>query len=338
MLKHFEAFDSLDHVIKRRKGEVKLGDRVRFVGKISLESLKAQVKSGARFALIGIPESLGIQANHGTSGAEDSWEQFLLTFANLQSNRYFDGNAVLCLGQVDTKDLQERASELSPEDRQFYTKLRSLCQELDHRVAPVIELVSKAGYVPIIIGGGHNNSYPILKGLTKGLGSLQGINCINFDAHADFRPLEGRHSGNGFSYAFYQGYLQRYYILGLNQSANSEAMLKNIDLEAGVDYQPYHPGLDPDITTAIEFVNQAKAPVGLEIDLDVISYMPASAFSVSGYNLDQIRVLMGKVMKNLKPAYFHLTEGQVTNEPREAQIVGRTLSTLVLDFVKNYSG
>jgi arginase family enzyme len=39
------------------------------------------------------------------------------------------------------------------------------------------------------------------------------INAINFDAHSDFRILEGRHSGNGFSYAYEEGFLKKYFVL-----------------------------------------------------------------------------------------------------------------------------
>jgi formiminoglutamase len=35
------------------------------------------------------------------------------------------------------------------------------------------------------------------------------VNAINFDAHSDFRILEGRHSGNGFSYAYEEGFLKK---------------------------------------------------------------------------------------------------------------------------------
>jgi formiminoglutamase len=337
MLKHFKAFTNLDHVIRHRKGEIKLGEKFKLLEKNTKESLKKHYKSGARFALLGIPESIGVQANLGTGGAENSWDHFLLHFANQQSNRFFDGSSILCLGQVETEDLQKRAAELSTTDQQYFTRLRSLCGELDQRVSPIIEQIAMTGLIPIIIGGGHNNSYPILMGLTKGLGSLQGISCINFDAHADFRPLEGRHSGNGFSYAFYQGYLQRYYVYGLNESYTSEAMLKNMDLESDVAYELYQPGARPDISSAVEFTKQANGPIGLEIDLDVMSFIPASAYAVSGYSVDQIRVLIKDVTTQIKPVYLHLTEGQVTENSRDALIVGKSLSTLVLDFVKSYS-
>ncbi len=336
MLAHFKPYTAPDQIVKHRKGEVKLGERFRFSDMPGLESLKSHRKRGAKFALIGVPESVGILANHGEAGAEFSWEQFILHFANMQSNRFLDGSNILCLGQVETKDLQQRATALNPADKQYYTKLRSICQELDQRVSPAIELLGRAGLVPIVIGGGHNNAYPILKGMFMGLDWSGGISCINCDAHADFRPLEGRHSGNGFSYAFYKGYLQRYYVMGLNENANSETMLKNMDLELGVGYAFHRPGQDPEVSKAVKFIKEVEGPVGLEVDLDVISFMPASAYSVSGFTLDQTRVFIKRATEALKPVYLHLTEGQIRNQSREAQIIGKTLAILVSDFIKSY--
>ena len=72
---------------------------------------------------------------------------------------------------------------------------------------------------PIIIGGGHNNAYGNIKGTSLAIG--EPINVINFDAHSDFRPEEGRHSGNGFSYAYTEGFLNYYFIQWYNfQSGN----------------------------------------------------------------------------------------------------------------------
>ena len=52
------------------------------------------------------------------------------------------------------------------------------------------------------------------------------INILNIDAHADFRPLEGRHSGNGFSYAFREGFIKKYYAYGLHENYISNYFLK----------------------------------------------------------------------------------------------------------------
>ena len=334
MLKYFHIRNTLDDIIRQRKGEIKLGQRFRLLEHHSLESFKKIKNHKLRFALIGIPESIGILANHGAGGAEQAWQEFLVQLVNQQSNRFLEGSEVLCLGQVETRDLQQRAAELNPKDGQFFTKLRSYCQELDQRVMPVIEAVINAGLVPIVVGGGHNNAFPILKGASRGLGLANGMGCLNLDAHADFRPLEGRHSGNGFSYAFYQGFLQRYFVVGLNEQANSEAMLKNMDLEDRVGYQIYKPHSNPGVNEALQFLSGEGLPIGVEIDLDALAFMPASAFSVSGYTLDQAITFIRKVNQQVRPVYLHLAEGQVKDTERDAVLIGKTLCSLALEFIK----
>lgn len=321
MLEHFHYRNTLDDIIRHRKGEIKLGERFKFLEGYNLATVKRKHKK-VKFALFGIPESIGILANQGRGGAEHAYQEFLFQFVNLQSNRFLEGSEILCLGQVETKDLQQRAAELSTKDGQYFTKLRSYCQELDQRVAPVVESVVKAGLVPVVIGGGPNNALPLLKGVYRGLNLSQGMGCVNLDTHAGFRPLEGRHSGNGFSYAFYQGYLRKYFALGLMEQTNSEAMLKNMDIEEGVEYQLYQPGLDPEVD---HVVKTWTLPVGLEIGTSC------------GYRLDQMCNLIRKINKQIRPMYLHLTMGQFQDPANDAPIVGNALSALVLEFIKTYS-
>jgi formiminoglutamase len=74
--------------------------------------------------------------------------------------------------------------------------------------------------------------------------------------------------------------------------------------------------------------------VGIEIDMDSIAYMPSSAFSPSGWSLDQMRTLLLK-LGHIKPqiAYLNLTEAAPLDE-RDDLIVGKALSYLVRDFVR----
>ncbi|MEI9959443.1 MAG: arginase family protein [Ferruginibacter sp.] len=77
---------------------------------------------------------------------------------------------------------------------------------IDEEVENMLKVIAAAKKIPIVIGGGHNNAYPIIKGVAKGLVKagaipLAQINCVNLDAHTDYGATEGRHSGNGFKYA-----------------------------------------------------------------------------------------------------------------------------------------
>jgi len=335
MLPHLNLYRTLDPRIRHRKGEVKLGERLQFLSEPKLVADK--LSSEVRFALLGIPESIGVMANYGSPGTETAWEAFIEHFANLQNNRFLDGGEILCLGTVQVEDLQVRAQELAHEDIQYYTKLRSICQELDTRVCSLVEELIDAKLVPVLIGGGHNNSFPLLKAVSQSLGYPQGIACLNCDAHADFRPLEGRHSGNGFSYAFYQGFLQRYYALGLHPQSNSEAMLKNMDLEPQVNYAMIDQcqNMKKAVDNALTFIERSPLPCGLELDMDAISMMPASAMSVDGISLSQARTYVRRATEALKPAYLHLPEA-IAQTADQKRIVAKSLSHLVADFMTHY--
>ena len=69
--------------------------------------------------------------------------------------------------------------------------------------------------------------------------------------------------------------------------------------------------------------------------MDAIAYMPSSAFSPSGWTLDQVRnYLIFAAQNSEKLAYLHLPEASPKNELDE-KIVGKALAYLVRDFIIN---
>lgn len=336
MLKFFHQID-LKKYVAVRKGETKVGERVKTLKKNeTLNALNGYYDRGARFGVLGIPESIGGMANMEKPHKDSAWTPFLKSFLNLQSNRFFEGSQVLLLGEIDTAGLQRRANELDPEADYYYQKLHMLCAELDDLVAPVVEAIVAAGLIPVVIGGGHNNAYPLLMGSALGLGRKRGIHVINMDAHADFRALEGRHSGNGFSYAKERGYLHKYFAFGLHESYNPENVLLTMDSSRNVKYQMMEDitYLDKHLMSAIEYVYDEHVPCGIELDMDAIRMMPSSAVSPSGFSVEQARHFVRKCTKSLKPAYLHLPEAAPASIEQEG-IVGKALSYLVTDFIKN---
>jgi len=323
--------------IRIREGEHKLGEKILFMRPDeSLKDLPAYAGRGARFVLLGIPESIGPMANYGKCCTDHAWNAFLEFFLNMHSNRFLRGDHILCLGHVDTRLLNEAASGLFPIDPQYITKLRSLCSELDERVFPVIEAILTEELVPIVIGGGNNNSYPILKGVSRGLKAPQGIQAVNCDPHADFRPLEGRHSGNGFSYAYKDGYLKRYFVLGLHENYNSEAVLAELERNRDIGYSSFDrlEGLSDHLEKALEFLRGSSLPVGIEVDMDSMIDMPSSAMTPSGFSVEEVRRFIRTVSSKCETAYLHLSEGAPVPGTMDMIKVGKTLAYLVLDFIK----
>ncbi len=225
MLKrYFKLYNKQDvlAVTQIRRFETKLGERIQVVKEEqSLED--ALEHSTATFVIIGIPEDVGVKANYGLGGTDTAWMPFLKSFLNIQSNDFLEGNNILLLGHFDFSDIS-RLIEVNAHDfEEQIDAYRHAVYTIDEAVEPLVKLITQFNKIPIIIGGGHNNSYPIIRGAAKGLYKaglvpLASINCINLDAHADFRPLEGRHSGNGFSYAEEDGFLQKYCVIGVHEN------------------------------------------------------------------------------------------------------------------------
>ncbi len=101
-MKHFVFYNKQDilSITRVRKFETKLGERLQVVSDPSnLE--KSLLDSSATYVIIGIPEDIGVKANHGVGGSHTSWTPFLTSFVNIQSNDFVEGSNILLLGHFD---------------------------------------------------------------------------------------------------------------------------------------------------------------------------------------------------------------------------------------------
>ena len=216
--------ETLDNITTKRSGETKFFEDAKYVSNLNdLPSLLADSK--VKFVLFGIKEDIGVLANNGQAGAKNTWDPTLKSLLNLQSNEFTNPSNVLILGHLDFTDLYDVLSTVKSDQLQH--TYRTYVEKIDQCVTQLVCTIVKAGKIPILIGGGHNNAYGAIKGSSIALESK--INALNFDAHTDLRALEGRHSGNGFRYAIEEGYLDRYYIFGLHENYTSKEVLNYIE-------------------------------------------------------------------------------------------------------------
>lgn len=306
--------DELSSMVSYRSGETKLG-----------EMLAADWRDEAcRYVLLGICEDIGPRANNGLGGAHNGFDAFLPNFLNLQANRFITPGSLHLLGRIDPAD---------PDAEQDQATLRECVAELDEFVLHTVLPVMQAGKVPIVIGGGHNNAYPLIQAASRVLGHA--VDVINLDPHADCRPLEGRHSGNSFSYGIINGFIREYAVFALHRARNSEAILQFMDdhqvhhtfyAEYMMDPLRFHRELD-------DFVAAADTPLCVELDMDVIRHMPSSAFSPSGMVLEEARYYLRRILGSPRPVpYVHLPEAAPTT-PSQGRIVGKALAFLVHDVI-----
>lgn len=327
-----------------RSGETRLGQSITLPAPAAdlSQQLSQAAAAGCQYVLLGVPEDIGPRANLGLAGADKGWQAFLTKFLNLQSNEFIPAKQILLLGSIECKDLQQRADVTGNGQSASPELLRQLVSELDERVAAVVQAIFAAGLYPLIIGGGHNNSYPLLKALS--LSSGQKANSANLDPHSDFRPLEGRHSGNGFSYAHNAGYLEHYFVLGLHELKNSAATLTQLR-EAGAEYCSYQRifvrqelHYQQALDLCIEHVVRGQGDIGIELDTDSISLMPVSAFTNCGLTVNNAEQFVFQLAKLPRSRYLHLAEAAPVQHPAGLSAglneAGQVLASLVIAFIQ----
>jgi len=333
------SISDLAKVTNHRSGEVKFGEKMLTVpkGENCYDFLKV---CEAKYVIIGIPEDVGVRANYGRPGADSAWESAIKSIANIQHNRFCKGSQIVILGKLDVTAEMDEAKDLDFNTTVDRKKLSSLVEKIDKEVVHIISSIIKCGKTPIIIGGGHNNAYGNIKGTALGLGKP--INAINFDAHSDFRILEGRHSGNGFSYAFEDGFLKKYFIFGLHENYTSKNVLDILKkIEDRVTFNTYdeikvrqQKNFQQELNTALDFIKNDA--FGIEIDLDAIPNIASSAMTMSGFSVEELRQFVYFFGKHKNAAYLHICEGAPDlGEEKNNHLIGKLIGYLVTDFIKS---
>ncbi|AQS38195.1 arginase family hydrolase, arginase/agmainase/formiminoglutamate hydrolase [Shewanella psychrophila] len=324
-------------LVSIRDGETKLAQTVHCSDGSShlSETLDNAKASGVRFAILGIGEDIGPRANLGRGGATDAFESAMAQFLNLQSNRFLSGNECMVLGQIQTDDLQ--LGEEADADA-----LRSNVELLDDRVITIASQVISAGLEPIVIGGGHNNAYGLLMSVKHCLNKK--VAAVNLDPHSDFRPREGRHSGNGFSYAAASGALGYYHVLGMHELKNSEETLEQLSTFGGHWHTLQSIWIRREITlkSALDEIvtrlNDSQLPVALELDLDAIINMPSSASTTAGIPLLDALHYVSTIARNTPCTYLHLAEAapscHVAGIAAGYRETGQSISELIYAYIQ----
>ncbi len=323
----------LDTLISKRPHETRLGEHVEVLhGENWEDELR---NSKATYVIAGIPEDIGVRANYGVGGTHTLFEPALKALLNVQHNNLLKGDNILVLGHFDLGEMMQRSHGMS------VIELRELVTQIDEIVHPVIGKIIAAGKIPIIIGGGHNNAFPLIQG-TSSVSNVQ-INCINLDAHSDFNMMEGRHSGNAFSYAKRKGFLDKYAVIGLHENYNSQTTIDELADDPDVFYSFYE---DTFIRADMRYEQVLQDAIahtkgkltGVELDLDCIANTLSSAATPCGISSRVARQYLAMCADLANVAYVHLAEGAVElHDGRMDLSTPKLVAYLITDFIKaNY--
>lgn len=349
-MKHLKIYNKQDilSLTRIRRYETKVGERLNVI--VDPAELEKSIEgSPSRFVLFGIPEDLGAKGNYGIGGTDTLWIPFLQSFFNLQSNDFLDGNELLMVGHFDFGDLQYLIDTTAKGDDERIEAYRHAVNTIDDEVEKLVKIITAAKKIPVVVGGGHNNSYPLLKGAAKGWHKagkipLAQLNCINLDAHADYRPMEGRHSGNAFRYAEEDGYLQKYCVIGLHENYIPQNSWVDIVNNPFIDCITFEDIFVHDKRTFLQAVAHATGftedtMTGIDLDLDAIQNTLSSAMTPIGISPVHARQYISFAAADTKPAYLYICEGATRlSDGRTDSSSAKLISYLVSDFVKAIPG
>lgn len=325
---------NVNKIFNKRPNETKFGEQIHTL--TSPTHLYENIKRlDVKYILVGLPEAIGVFANYGKTGTYSTWKAVIKALLNTQNNSFNTSKLMAILGYLDCDKELKKVLKFDQNNKKEVLKARKIVSKIDKEVANMVSTIIKAGKIPIIIGGGHNNAYGNIKGAALAL--KKAINCINFDAHTDFRALEGRHSGNGFSYAYAEGFLDHYFVFGLHENYTPSYIFDRFDSEKRLSYNTYEElmvrnsrDFNEELLRASKHIN--KKPFGIEIDCDAIVNIKSSAQTPSGFSVEKARQFIHYFGQHKNATYLHICEAIATKK-NELQI-GKLIAYLITDFIR----
>lgn len=212
-------------------------------------------------------------------------------------------------------------------------------------LSATVQHILQAGYLPLLLGGGHEIAFAHERGIRRHAGTKQ-LGIINFDAHFDLREPDaaGPSSGTGFWQMAQErreeGKPFHYLALGIQQNSNTPRLFQTADA-LGVEHLPasvFQLKYQERLIGAIKAFIQRNDQVYLTTCLDVFAAAYAPGVSATAYNglipdalfLDCFRT----VLRSGKLAGADIAELNPTLDAD--QRTAKLAASLVFEIVMNY--
>ncbi len=221
------------------------------------------------FVLLGCPQDMGVNRNHGRTGAAKAPGAIRDRLYRLAAPEGLKPGQLLDLGDIPTDQPLENIH--------------------DHHCA-VAEQVLRDGKVLIVLGGGNDLSYPDVTALrTVYPESL----TVNVDAHLDIRINKERNSGTPYRQLLDEKIIEpeRFFEIGFQYHANSSKYLSDAE-SMGINMLPLNSLLKAPIKKGLDkvFMLDKSQTCFLGFDMDVVKSSDApgvSAPSPTGLSAEQ---------------------------------------------------
>ncbi|MBL4697920.1 MAG: formimidoylglutamase [Phycisphaerales bacterium] len=266
-------------------------------------SLIRSKPDGCQIALIGLPDDTGVGLNNGRLGAKEGPTAFRKALAKygVAQPSGWDWPTVFDAGNVDSV----------PGD----------LHETHRRVTEAVKSILDLGLFPIVIGGGHDLTFPFVRAVADHSGPMHGV---YFDAHLDVRETDG--SGMPFRKLLETGAAKSMQIHGFDPNANTNEHVQWFTNNGGSIASNDNP--DSAWPTENTFVS---------LDMDVIDQAHApgvSAHNACGWSSKQTEEWVLRAGQNPLVRCFDIMElsPPYDRDDRTARIAARMFLTFLRGF------
>lgn len=269
------------------------------------QALKHYVKKGLNFAFVGFESDLGVRLNKGRPGAAAAPHAIRQKLASLPLK--FADVGFVDVGNIYATDDLTRAQKALGE---------------------IVAQLLQEGFLPIILGGGHETALASYYGHWFNKEASLGI--VNIDAHFDNRPYEadGPTSGTMFRQIYdmteSQDWPYAYFVLGIQDHGNTQELFNFAD-ETGTVYfsaQDLLGGQSNGIYDVLDSWLADLAKVHLTIDMDVFNVALAPGVSATqpfGIFPQDIMPYLTHLLKSGKVASIDVVEVSPENDQANGQ-------------------
>ena len=275
-----------------------------------LDVAKPQAEPGV--ALLGFASDEGVERNHGRPGAAAGPAALRTALGSLalhHTHPLYDAGTITTQGT----DLEGSHARLSD----------------------AVETLSRAGHLPIILGGGHETAFGSHRGAFRAQGPLQ---IINLDAHFDLRTADVPTSGTPFKQI--SELVGRedfdYSVLGISRPNNTPVLFDEASA-LGVTVVLDEELLNMDraeLRETVERICAGTKPIHLSIDLDVLPAAVApgvSAPAALGVPPFVVQAVCDAVVASGKLVHLDVTElnPRLDVDQRTARVAARLIHRII---------
>ena len=282
-----------------------------------------EITSETKIAIIGCPQDIGVKRNGGRIGSSKAPFEirksfYKLTPFDVETELSIPEGLIVDFGNIDVTGSLEKIHE---------------------RLQNSVEFAISKNLTPIIIGGGHDITYPSCKGISN---KFENVSIINFDPHLDARPCNPlRNSGTSFRMLIEEGIInpKNVIVFGIQSGVNSENQYRWMK-EQGVNLftlpRIRKGGFDNTLSEALEIALSTNA-LYTTIDIDSImsAFAPGvSASATDGFTPNEILGLSRELGSQRKVICLDIAEVNLVYESDLR--TSRLASQIILHFVFGY--